>query len=117
MLAPLRRGSSSGDLLAHRLMVGVSVLPNHPLLHSGNSRRMISFLAALPHPSLIFIGDVINAHNIKGFSRNPKKPPSDEKALEMAMRESQPLREVISTAIENLEKEPDMVGKVITCMR
>ena len=74
---------------------------------------MISFLAALPHPSLIFIGDVINAHNIKGFSRNPKKPPSDEKALEMAMEESQPLREVISTAIENLEKEPDTAGKVM----
>ena len=114
ILRPIfRPGSDVSCLASQGLMVGVSVLPNHPLLSTNGSRTLVSFLAHLPHPSAIVIGDSLNKHNVKAMCRNANKPPSDEVALATALEAGQPFHKFLGDAIKDLEMtRPDKTGWV-----
>ena len=114
ILPPIfRPGSDLSCLSSPGLMVGVSVLPNHPLLSTSGSRTLVSFLASLPHPSAIVIGDSLNKHNVKAMCRNANKPPSDEAALATALEAARPFHQHLGDAINNLEtSQPDKAGWV-----
>ena len=98
-----REGSCVTDLLTTHSVVGVSTLPGHPLLLPGGSHQLVSFLAALPLPSIIVLGDSLNKHNIKAMWKNGNRPPTDEKALSLALEAGEPFRQSLGTAIEELE--------------
>ena len=68
-------------------MIGVSILPKSPLLSKSGSAKLVSFLASLPHPSLIFLTDTLNRHNIKAFHK--KKTLSDDEAITIAVKDAQ----------------------------
>ena len=94
-------------------MVGVSVLPNHPLLSTNGSRTLVSFLASLPHPSEIFVCDSLNKHNVKAMVKNANRPPSDEVALKTALEAARPFHKFIGNAIQDLDtSQPDKAGWV-----
>lgn len=114
ILCPIfRPGSDVSCLTSPGLMVGVSVIPNHPLLSTNGSQTLISFLASLPHPNAIFVGDSLNKHNVKAMVRNANKPPSDEVALATALEAGQPFHKFLGDAIKHLEMtRPDKIGWV-----
>ena len=114
ILRPIFRPGSDLSCLAHPgVMVGVSVLPNHPLLSTNGSRTLVSFLASLPHPSAIFVADSLNKHNVKAMIKNANRPPSDEVALATALEASRPFHELLGDAIKDMEtSQPDKAGWV-----
>ena len=114
ILRPIfRPGSDLSCLASPGVMVGVSVLPNHPLLSNKGSRTLVSFLASLPHPSAIVIGDSLNKHNVKAMCRNANKPPSDEAALATALEAGRPFHEFLGNAIKDMEAlQPVQAGWV-----
>jgi cytochrome P450 len=108
-----RPGSSLSCLASPGVMVGVSVLPSHPILSTAGSNRLVSFLAALPHPSIVFVADSLNRHNVKAMCRNANKPPSEEKALAAALEAGEPFFRFLGEAIQQLEMaKPDKKGWV-----
>ena len=70
------------------------------------SSQMVSFLASLPYPSLIFLADSVNRHNFKAMSKLAKrsKMPTDEEALAASLKAGNEFYHYLSTAIQNLEK-------------
>ena len=107
------RGGSPMDLVTTFAMVGISILPNSPLLQPSGAWTLVSFLAALPNKSIIFLGDAINMHNVKAF-RKGKGPMSDEEALDIAFKQSKNYHQSISQAIVTLEKqEKENSGKIV----
>ena len=107
------RGGSPLDLVSTFTMVGISILPNSPLLQPSGAWTLVSFLAALPNKSIIFLGDAINMHNVKAF-RKGKGPMSDEEALDIAFKQSENYHQSISQAIVTLEKqEKENSGKIV----
>ena len=107
------RGGSPMDLVSTFPMVGISILPNSPLLQPSGAWTLVSFLAALPNKSIIFLGDAINMHNVKAF-RKGKGPMSDEEALDIAFKQSENYHQSISQAIVTLEKqEKENSGKIV----
>ena len=107
------RGGSPMDLVTTFAMVGISILPNSPLLQPSGAWTLVSFLAALPNKSIIFLGDAINMHNVKAF-RKGKGPMSDEEALDIAFKQSENYHQSISQAIVTLEKqEKENSGKIV----
>ena len=114
ILRPIfRPGSDLSCLSSPGLMVGVSVLPNHPLLSTNGSRTLVSFLASLPHPSAVVIGDSLNKHNVKAMCRNANKPPSEEAALATALEAGKPFHQFLGNAIKEMETlQPDKAGWV-----
>ena len=107
------RGGSPKDLITTFAMVGISILPNSPLLQPSGAWALVSFLAALPNKSIIFLGDAINMHNVKAF-RKGKGPMSDEEALDIAFKQSENYHQSISQAIVTLEKqEKENSGKIV----
>jgi len=106
-----RPGSSEKDLESPGVFVGVSVMPSNPLLCTEGSKSLITFLAALPHPSVIIIGDSLNVHNVKAMWKNLKKPPTEEKAMSLAMEAGVPFRKFLGDAIHQLESsKPEKLG-------
>jgi len=99
-------GSNCHDLLRGRVIAGVSILPKSPLLTSQGCLKLVSFLVQLPQPSLIFLADTLNRHNVKAFARmkNIRKMPSDEKALAIALKEGDLYYKMLSDAIQQNEK-------------
>ena len=116
-LTPIfREGCCPEDLLTQRMCVGVSIIPHHPCLLPSNNHKLVSFLMCLPAPSIIFLADTINSHNVKAMWKRGNKFPTDEKALGLAMEAARPLHEAISTGIRQLEEErPEKVGWVRLC--
>ena len=107
------RGGSPQDLVSTFAMVGISILPNSPLLQPSGAWTLVSFLAALPNKSIIFLGDAINMHNVKAF-RKGKGLMSDEEALDLAFKQSENYHQSISQAIVTLEKqEKENSGKIV----
>ena len=107
------RGGSPMDLVSTFSMVGISILPNSPLLQPSGAWTLVSFLAALPNKSIIFLGDAINMHNVKAF-RKGKGPMSDEEALDLAFKQSKNYHQSISQVIVPLEKqEKENSGKIV----
>ena len=107
------RGGSPLDLVSTFAMVGISILPNSPLLQPSGAWTLVSFLAALPNKSIIFLGDAINMHNVKAF-RSRKGPMSDEEALDLAFKQSEKYHQSISQAIVTLEnQEKENSGKIV----
>ena len=107
------RGGSPMDLISTFAMVGISILPNSPLLQPSGAWTLVSFLAALPNKSIIFLGDAINMHNVKAF-RSRKGPMSDEEALDLAFKQSEKYHQSISQAIVTLEnQEKENSGKIV----
>ena len=101
-------GSCSTDLLGPGVAVGVSMLPNSPLLSESGSRQLVTFLASLPHSSLIFLVDGLNSHNIKAMWKNANKPPCDKKALAIALDLGDKYNYFIEDAISHMEADvPD----------
>ena len=108
-------GSSKEHLQNSPSFVGVSILPNSPLLTEEGSWQFISFLALLPNQSLIFLADGLNRHNVKAMTNMKKrnKVPSDEDALNVALKEGDIYHECLSKSIADLEScQPDNVGKI-----
>ena len=108
-------GSSKESLKNSCSFVGISILPNSPLLTQEGSWQLVSFLASLPNPSLIFLVDSLNRHNVKAMAKLKKgnKMPSDEDALKMALKAGDEYHKSFSETIAHLEScQPDNVGKV-----
>ena len=107
-------GSSRETLLSNATMVGISVLPDSPLLSTSGSWKLISFLASLPNPSVIFIGDYLNRHNVKAFRNLEKQQEmSDEEAIKTAMKSGEMFFKYLNDAVEQLETDQkDKVGKI-----
>ena len=108
-------GSSKESLETSPTFVGISILPNSPLLTQEGSWQLISFLASLPNPSLIFLVDSLNRHNVKAMAKLKKgnKMPSDEDALKVALKAGDEYHKSFSESIAHLEScQPDNVGKV-----
>ena len=108
-------GSSKDYLESSPSFVGVSILPNSPLLTEEGSWQFISFLALLPNQSLIFLADGLNRHNVKAMTNMKKrnKVPSDEDALNVALKEGDIYHECLLKSIEHLEScQPDNIGKI-----
>ena len=114
ILRPIfRPGSDLSCLAQPGVMVGVSVLPNSPLLSTNGSRSLISFLASLPHPSVIFVCDSLSKHNVKAMARKANKPLSDEAALATSLEAARPFHEILGDAIQEIEtSQPDKAGWV-----
>ena len=110
------RGGSPQDLITTFPMVGISILPNSPLLQPSGAWALVSFLAALPNKSIIFLGDAINMHNVKAF-RKGKGPMSDEEALDLAFKQSEKYHQSISQAIVTLENQEKENSKKIILLR
>jgi len=109
----LRPGSRPEDLRLPGLFCGVSVIPCNPILSTKGSDTFISFLASLPHPSVVVIADSLEFHNVKAMCRGGKKPPRDEKAMAMALQAAAPFRKFLENAIRKMEDErPDRLGWV-----
>ena len=110
-----REGSSADHLLTSCLSVGISILPNHPCLLPSNNLKLVSFLMALPQPSIIVLGDSINSHNVKAMwnMKRGRKTPSDEEALNLALEAAAPFHEAFTRSLQQLEEErPDKRGWV-----
>ena len=107
-------GSSPESLLSNGSMVGISILAKSPLLSTSGSWQLVSFLASLPNPSVIFLGDKLNRHNIKAMCNMKRRAViSDEKALETALKSGEEYHKFLSGAIHYLEAtQIDKVGKV-----
>ena len=108
-----RPGSELSCLARPGVMVGVSVLPNHPLLSTNGSRTLVSFLASLPHPSAIFYCDSLNKHKVEAMVKNANRPPSDEVALTTALEAARPFHKLLADAIQDLDtSQPNKAGWV-----
>ena len=108
-----RPGSDISCLSKPGVMVGVSVLPKHPLKTADGSQTLVSFLASLSHPSAIFVADSLNKHNVKAMIKNANRPPSDEKALATALENSWPFHQFLGNAIKDMEAlNPEKAGWV-----
>ena len=108
-------GSSKESLETSPTFVGISILPNSPLLTQEGNWQLVSFLASLPNPSLIFLVDSLNRHNVKAMAKLKKgnKMPSDEDALKVALKAGAEYHKFFSESITHLEScQPDNVGKV-----
>jgi len=103
-------GSKPSDFVQERVMVGVSILPKSPLLTSQGCWMLVSFLIKLPQPSLIFLVDSLNRHNVKAFPKK-RRIPTDKEALEKAIKAGDPYHRLLSDAIKLLEKDrPEKKG-------
>jgi len=103
-------GSDFTDLLDGRVIAGVSILPKSPLLTAQGCSKLVSFLVQLPQPSIVFLADTLNKHNVKAMAKLKKgnKMPSDEKALATALKEGDVYHKMMSEAISQMEKaRPD----------
>ena len=83
-------GVNPDTLFTTNVYIGVSIIKNTPLLTDPGNFQLVSFLGSLPKPCIIVLGDYLNRHNMKAMAKLKKgnKMPSDEKAIEMAMKEA-----------------------------
>ena len=108
-------GSSKESLETSPTFVGISILPNSPLLTQEGNWQLVSFLASLPNRSLIFLVDSLNRHNVKAMAKLKKgnKMPSEEDALKVALKGGDEYHKSFSESIAHLESwQPDNVGKI-----
>ena len=80
------------------------------------SFQLVSFLGSLPKPSLIVLVDELNRHNIKAMAKS-KQMPSDNKAIEIALKSGDEYREVFTKALNWLELEEPAKASKITLHR
>lgn len=108
-----REGSCPDHLLSSAMSVGISILPSHPCLLPSNNYKLVSFLMALPQPSIIFLADSINLHNVKAMWKRGRRAPTDEEALSLALEAAVPFHDAFHGSLQQLEEEmPERKGWV-----
>ena len=109
------QGVNPDNLFTTNIYVGVSIIKNTPLLTDSGNYQLVSFLGSLPKPSIIVLADYLNRHNMKAMAKLKKgnKMPSDEKAIEMAMKEADEYYQVFKRSLNCLEiTEPEKASKI-----
>ena len=108
-------GVNPDNLFTTNVFVGVSILPKSPLLTDSGSFQLVSFLGSLPKQSLIVLVDELNRHNVKAMSKLKKgnKMPSDEKAVETALKGGDEYHQSFTRSLNRLEMvNPQMAAKI-----
>ena len=108
---------SKESLASSSVFMGVSILPNSPLLTEAGSRAVVNYLADLPQPSLIFLADMLNRHNVIGmgkFNKSGKAATSESKAIQIALKEGDKYHDILSKAIKAL---PAAKANKVTLLR
>ena len=108
-------GVNPDNLFTTNVFVGVSILPKSPLLTDSGSFQLVSFLGSLPKQSLIVLVDELNRHNVKAMSKLKKgnKMPSDEKAIETALKAGDEYHQSFTRSLNRLEMvNPQMAAKI-----
>ena len=109
-------GVNPDNLFTTNVYIGVSIIKNTPLLTDSGNFQLVSFLGSLPKPCIVVLGDYLNRHNMKAMAKLKKgsKMPSDEKAIEMAMKEADEYYLVFKRSLNRLEiTEPEKASKII----
>ena len=109
-------GAIPDNLLNTNVMAGISILPKSPLLTPKGSFQLVSFLGSLPKPSLIILVDELNRHNIKAMAKS-KQMPSDNKAIDIALKSGDEYHQVFTKALNLLELEKPANASKITLLR
>ena len=109
-------GVDPDNLFTTNVYVGVSIIKNTPLLTDSGNFQLVSFLGSLPQPSIIVLADYLNRHNMKAMARTTRGKisiPSDEKAIESAMKEAEEYYRIFKRSLNRLEiTEPEKASKI-----
>lgn len=92
--------SSEEVLLRPGVFVAISALAQSPFLHAHGSRELVSFLASLPYPSAILVGDSLQQHSIMAVKGRDKRKLSIEEARRIAVERGDLYVEAIDNAIK-----------------
>ena len=109
-------GVNPDNLFTTNVYVGVSIIKNTPLLTDSGNFQLVSFLGSLPKPCIIVLADYLNRHNMKAMARTTRGKisiPSDEKAIETAMKEAEEYYRIFKRSLNRLEiTEPEKARKI-----
>ena len=109
------QGVNPDNLFTTNVYVGVSIIKNTPLLTNSGNYQLVSFLGSLPKPCIIVLGDYLNRHIMKAMAKLKKgnKMPSDEKAIETALKAGDEYHQSFTRSLNRLEMvNPQMAAKI-----